>query len=72
MDELIRSGHYDQARAQMLAGATGNADALAVILELRDWLRLKEYEKARKLLKQDADLAADYLNAEGGFDLLGI
>ncbi|MDX2007142.1 MAG: tetratricopeptide repeat protein [Meiothermus sp.] len=64
MDELIQAGQYDEARARMLAGAQGNADALGVILELRDWLRLKEYAKVRKTLEQDGDLAAGYVEGE--------
>ncbi len=62
LDALIRRGRYDEARKRLWAGETGNADALAVLLELRDWLRLKEYEKARRVLQQDGDLIAEYLD----------
>lgn len=63
MEELIKSGKYDEARANILAGAAGDADALAVLLELRDWLRAKEYERVRKLLERDGDLIQNYLDA---------
>jgi tetratricopeptide (TPR) repeat protein len=62
VDQLIHSGRYEEARRRLLAGEEGNADGLAVLLELRDWLRLKEYGKALKLLEQDGDLVADYLD----------
>lgn len=62
LDQVIRSGRYDEARKRILAGEEGNADGLAVLLELRDWLRLKEYRKAQKLLEQDGDLIAGYLD----------
>lgn len=62
LDQLIRAGRYEEARSRILAGEEGNADGLAVLLELRDWLRLKEYGKAQKLLEQDGDLVAGYLD----------
>jgi tetratricopeptide (TPR) repeat protein len=62
LDQLIRSGRYEEARGRILAGEKGDADGLAVLLELRDWLRLKEYGRAQKLLEQDVDLIADYLD----------
>lgn len=61
MEELIKSGKYDEARARILAGAAGDADALAVLLEIRDWLRAKEYDRVRKLLERDGDLVQGYL-----------
>ncbi|GEM84482.1 tetratricopeptide repeat protein [Meiothermus hypogaeus] len=62
LDQVIRLGRYEEARGRILAGEEGNADGLAVLLELRDWLRLKEYDKAQKLLEQDGDLIAGYLD----------
>jgi len=62
LDQVIRSGRYEEARGRILAGEEGNADGLSVLLELRDWLRLKEYGKAQKLLEQDGDLISDYLD----------
>jgi tetratricopeptide (TPR) repeat protein len=62
LDQVIRSGRYEEARSRILAGEEGNADGLAVLLELRDWLRLKEYGRAQKLLEQDGDLIAGYLD----------
>lgn len=62
MDELIKTGHYDEARARLLTGEKGDADGLAVLLELRDWLRAKEYERVRKVLAQDGDLISSYLS----------
>lgn len=62
LDQVIRSGHYEEARNRILAGEEGDADGLAVLLELRDWMRLKEYGKAQKLLEQDGDLIAGYLD----------
>ncbi|GIW24970.1 tetratricopeptide repeat protein [Meiothermus sp.] len=62
LDQVIRSGRYEEARGRILAGEEGNADGLAALLELRDWLRLKEYDRARKLLKQEGDLMAGYLD----------
>ncbi len=62
LDQVIRLGRYEEARSRILAGEEGNADGLAVLLELRDWLRLKEYGKAQKLLEQDGDLIAAYLD----------
>jgi len=64
VDELIKLGRYEEARARILAGEGGHAEALAVLLELRDWLRLKEYERAQKVLEQDGDLIAGYLDLE--------
>lgn len=65
MEELIKSGKYDEARARILAGAGGDADALAVLLEIRDWLRAKEYDRVRKLLERDGDLVQGYLEPAG-------
>ncbi|MCS7069361.1 MAG: tetratricopeptide repeat protein [Meiothermus sp.] len=62
LDQLIRLGRYEEARSRILAGEEGDADGLAVLLELRDWLRLKEYGRAQKLLEQDGDLIAGYLD----------
>ncbi len=62
LDQVIRLGRYDEARKRILAGEEGNADGLAVLLELRDWLRLKEYGQAQKLLEQDGDLITGYLD----------
>lgn len=62
LDQVIRSGRYEEARSRILSGEEGNADGLAVLLELRDWLRLKEYGKAQKLLEQDGDSIAGYLD----------
>ncbi len=62
LDQVIRSGRYEEVRSRILAGEEGDADGLAVLLELRDWLRLKEYGKAQKLLEQDGDLIAGYLD----------
>jgi len=64
VNELIKLGRYEEARARILAGEGGHAEALAVLLELRDWLRLKEYERAQKVLEQDGDLVAGYLDLE--------
>jgi tetratricopeptide (TPR) repeat protein len=61
MDELIKTGRYDEARAKLLAGEGGDADGLAVLLELRDWLRLKEYTRARKVLRQEETWLEPYL-----------
>ncbi|WP_337870926.1 tetratricopeptide repeat protein [Meiothermus sp.] len=62
LNQVIRSGRYEEARSRILTGEEGDADGLAVLLELRDWLRLKEYGKAQKLLEQDGDLIAGYLD----------
>ena len=62
VDELIKLGRYEEARARILAGEGGHAEALAVLLELRDWLYLKEYERARRVLEQDGELIEDYLD----------
>ncbi|MCS7057263.1 MAG: tetratricopeptide repeat protein [Meiothermus sp.] len=62
LGELIRSGHYDEARRRLLLGEEGDADGLAALLELRDWLRLKEYREARRVLRQEADLLGAYLD----------
>jgi tetratricopeptide (TPR) repeat protein len=62
LEQVIRLGRYEEARSRILTGEDGNADGLAVLLELRDWLRLKEYGKAQKLLEQDGDLIAGYLD----------
>jgi len=61
VNDLIKTGHYDEARARLLTGEPGDADGLAVLLELRDWLRSKEYARARKVLTQDGDLLKPYL-----------
>ncbi|MBF6595738.1 MAG: tetratricopeptide repeat protein [Thermaceae bacterium] len=61
IDELIQTGRYDQARAHLLRGEQGNTDALAVLLELRDWLRAKEYGRVRKVLAQEGSLLEPYL-----------
>ncbi|MFC6919848.1 tetratricopeptide repeat protein [Meiothermus taiwanensis] len=62
VDELIKLGRYEEARSRILAGEEGDADGLAVLLELRDWLRLKEYDRALKVLEQDGDLVQGYLD----------
>jgi len=64
MNELIKTGRYDEARARLLAGEGGDADGLAVLLELRDWLRLKEYARARKVLRQEGTWLEPYLQIE--------
>lgn len=63
VDDLIKAGRYDEAKAKLLAGESGNADALGVLLELRELLRQKEYDQARKLLARDGDLMADFLES---------
>ncbi|WP_241476917.1 tetratricopeptide repeat protein [Meiothermus ruber] len=62
VNRLIELGRYEEARSRILAGEEGDADGLAVLLELRDWLRLKEYGRALKVLEQDGDLVQGYLD----------
>ena len=50
MEELIKSGKYDEARANILAGAAGDADALAGFLGIPGRRGGKEYEGVRQLL----------------------
>ncbi|RDI96258.1 tetratricopeptide repeat protein [Meiothermus sp. QL-1] len=65
LEDLIRAGRYDEARKRLLSGEAGDAEGLAVLIELRDWLRLKAYEKARRVLQQDGELVAGYLDLAG-------
>jgi len=62
MDELIKAAKYDEARARILSGQAGDADTLAVLMEIRDWLRLKEYGRVGKIVERDSDLIERYLN----------
>lgn len=64
VNELIRLGRYEEARGRMLAGEAGDAEGLAVLLELRDWLRLKEYGRALQVLEQEGDLVQGYLDVQ--------
>lgn len=64
VDRLIALGHYEEARHRILAGEEGDAQGLAVLLELRDWLRLKEYGRALKVLEQDGEQVRAYLDVE--------
>lgn len=62
VDRLIALGRYEEARRRILAGEEGDAQGLAVLLELRDWLRLKEYERALKVLEQNGEQVQAYLD----------
>ncbi len=61
VDDLINAGRYDEARAQILSGASGNADALSVLREIREWLRGKEYDQVQKALARDGDMLAPFI-----------
>lgn len=61
VDDLIKAGRYDEARAQILTGAAGSADALKILLEIREALRAKEYDQVRRILARDGDLVASFL-----------
>ena len=62
MNESIYIGKLDELRARILTSGQGDAAGLAVLLELRDWLRLKEYAKVRKLLGAEAEVLGAYFD----------
>lgn len=64
VNRLIELGRYEEARGRILAGEAGDADGLAVLLELRDWLRLKEYGRALQVLEQEGELVQGYLDVQ--------
>lgn len=72
VDRLIALGQYEKARRRILAGEEGDAQGLAVLLELRDWLRLKEYARARKVLEQDGEQVQAYLDVEQARAAIGV
>lgn len=64
MDDIIQIGKLDEMRARILAGGQGDAEGLAVLLELRDWLRLKEYPKVRKALGAEPEAIGRYFSPD--------
>lgn len=63
MNDPIAIAKLDELRAGILAGGQGDAEGLAVLLEIRDWLRLKEYAKVRKALEAEAQAVGRYFAA---------
>jgi tetratricopeptide (TPR) repeat protein len=56
----IPIAQLDELRARILTGGPGDAEGLAVLLELRDWLRLKDYAKVRKVLGAETQVLGTY------------
>lgn len=67
VEELLKTGQYEEARLRLRAGEGSDQEVASfeALLEVRNALREKQYAQVQKILGRDADLLAPYLNLEG-------